>query len=95
MENIHSAILAQSHLDKRLLKLFKLEYNPDLYKLHGNIKKMITELSKLEVKSRSVPKTERNLRSNQHIIASDKKLNEIINAINHLDQLILIAQLMA
>ena len=95
MENIHSAISAQSRLDKRLLKLFKLEYNPDLYKMHGNIKRMITELSKLEVKSRRVPHTERNLRINADIAATNKKINEIINAINHLDQLILIAQLMA
>ena len=59
-------------------------YNPDLQKLFWNIDKMVTELSKLEVTFR---------RSQKYSVLDDKVL-QINNAIDHLEKLILIAQLM-
>jgi len=59
-------------------------YNPDIQKMYRNIDKMITELSKLEVSFR---------RTQKYSIMEDKVL-QINNAIDHLEKLILIAQLM-
>ena len=65
-------------------QLSGVEYNPDLRRMFGNIDKMVTELSKLEVSFR---------RTQKYAILDDRVL-EINNAINHLEKLILIAQLM-
>ena len=59
-------------------------YNPDLQKMLTNINKMVTELSKLEVSFR---------RTQKYSVLDDKVL-QINNAIDHLEKLILIAQLM-
>ena len=65
-------------------QLSGVDYNPDLRRMFGNIDKMVTELSKLEVSFR---------RTQKYAILDDRVL-EINNAINHLEKLILIAQLM-
>lgn len=59
-------------------------YNPDLYRMHKNIDKMVTELSKLEV----------NLRRTGKYNVLDDKVTDINNAINHLEKLVLMANLM-
>ena len=65
-------------------QLSGVDYNPDLRRMFGNIDKMVTELSKLEVSFR---------RTQKYAILDDRVL-EINNAINHLEKLILIANLM-
>lgn len=65
-------------------QLSKIDYNPDLKRMFKNIDSMITELSKLEVSFR---------RTQKYAILDDKVL-QINNAIDHLEKLILIAQLM-
>ena len=64
-------------------QLSKSGYNPDLQRMFRNIEKMVSELSKLEVTFR---------RNNKVSMLSDK-VNEINNAINHLEKLILMAYL--
>jgi hypothetical protein len=59
-------------------------YNPDLHRMHKNIDKMVTELSKLEVAIRRTGKFN----------MLDDKVAEINNAINHFEKLLLMANLM-
>ena len=59
-------------------------YNPDLHRMHKNIDKMVTELSKLEVTIRRTGK----------FSMLDDKVAAINNAINHLEKLVLMANLM-
>lgn len=59
-------------------------YNPDLVRMHLNIGKMVSELSKLEV----------NLRRTGKYNMLDDRVAEINNAINHLEKLVLMANLM-
>lgn len=65
-------------------QLGTIGYNPDLRKMLVNIEKMVTELSKLEV----------TFRRTQKYTLLDDKVAEINKAIDHLEKLILIAQLM-
>ena len=68
-----------------LLKQMKsIGYNPDFNKMIKNIDSMVTELSKVEVEARRIRKS--NMIQNQ--------LDEINKAIDHLEKLLLIAQLM-
>jgi len=59
-------------------------YNPDLVRMHRNLDKMVTELSKLEV----------NLRRTGKFEMLDARVAEINKAINHLEKLLLMANLM-
>lgn len=59
-------------------------YNPDLVRMHLNIGKMVTELSKLEVAIRRTGKFN----------MLDDKVAEINKAINHFEKLLLMANLM-
>ena len=59
-------------------------YNPDLHRMHKNIDKMVSELSKLEV----------NLRRTGKFEMLDDRVSEINKAINHLEKLLLMANLM-
>ena len=59
-------------------------YNPDLHRMYKNIDKMVTELSKLEV----------TVRRAQNFSLLDGKVDEINKAINHLEKLVLMANLM-
>ena len=70
--------------DRLRSQMSAIGYNPDLQKMLSNINKMVTELSKLEVLGR---------RTQKYSFLDDKVL-QINNAINHLEKLILIAQLM-
>jgi hypothetical protein len=65
-------------------QLKTIDYNSDLKRLYKNIDGMITELSKLEVSVR---------RNGRYNFLTDR-IEKINNAINHLEKLILIAQLM-
>jgi hypothetical protein len=65
-------------------QLKTIDYNSDLKRLYKNIDNMITELSKLEVSVR---------RNGRYNFLTDR-IEKINNAINHLEKLILIAQLM-
>lgn len=67
-----------------LLQLNSIKYNPDLRRMHTNIGTMVTELSKLEV----------SFRRSQKYSMLDEKVAEINKAIDHLEKLILMAQLM-
>lgn len=64
--------------------LHSVGYNPDLQKMYQNIETMISELSKAEVIYRRV--------NNRSML--NKELEKINNAIDHLEKLILMAQLM-
>ena len=59
-------------------------YNPDLVRMHRNLDKMVTELSKLEV----------NLRRTGKFEMLDARVAEINKAINHFEKLLLMANLM-
>jgi hypothetical protein len=59
-------------------------YNPDLQKMLNNITNMVSELSNLEV-------TARRTRVEHYV---KEKVNEINKSIDHLEKLLLIAQLM-
>ena len=59
-------------------------YNPDLHRMYKNIDKMVSELSKLEV----------NLRRTGKFEMLDDKVAAVNTAINHLDKLVLMANLM-
>ena len=59
-------------------------YNPDLVRMHKNIDKMVSELSKLEV----------NLRRTGKYSMLDDRVLEINKAINHFEKLLLMANLM-
>ena len=59
-------------------------YNPDLHRMHKNIDKMVTELSKLEVSFRRTQKFE----------MLNDRVADINTAINHLEKLVLMANLM-
>jgi len=61
-----------------------LPYNPDLRKMLNNITNMVTELSKLEVDTRRT----------QKFSYTEKQVNEINQAIDHLEKLLLMAELM-
>jgi hypothetical protein len=59
-------------------------YNPDLVRMHRNLDKMVTELSKLEVNLRRIGKFE----------MLGTRVAEINKAINHFEKLLLMANLM-
>lgn len=65
-------------------QLNNLPFNYDLRLLIGNIDKMIVELSKAEVEARRIHKPE----------YTKQKVDNINQAIDHLEKLILIAELM-
>lgn len=65
-------------------QLNKLPYNRDLRKFINNIDHMIVDLSKAEVEARRINKLE----------YTKEKVDSINQAIDHLEKLILIAQLM-
>jgi len=70
--------------DLRIQMATQSGYNPDLQKMYRNIEKMVTELSKLEV----------TFRRTQKYSMLDDKVAQINKAIDHLEKLLLISQLM-
>jgi hypothetical protein len=65
-------------------QMLSIGYNPDLQRMLNNITNMVSELSNLEVDARRT--------RIEHY--SKEKVNEINKAIDHLEKLLLIAQLM-
>ena len=65
-------------------QMLGIGYNPDLQKMLNNITNMVSELSNLEV-------TARRTRVEHY---TKEKVNEINKSIDHLEKLLLIAQLM-
>lgn len=65
-------------------QMLSIGYNPDLQKMLNNITNMVSELSNLEV-------TARRTRVEHY---AKEKVNDINKAIDHLEKLLLIAQLM-
>lgn len=72
-----------------ITQLNRVPYNPDLLRMYTNIKRMVTELSQLEVLARNS-----HARS-KHREAYAQKRDEIQKAMTHLEHFILIATLMA
>ena len=64
--------------------LDRVGYNPDLRKMFTNIQIMVTELSKLEVNGRRIKSTD----------FTQKEVEKINKAIDHLEKLILMGLLM-
>jgi len=64
--------------------LDRVGYNPDLRKMYNNIQIMVTELSKLEVNGRRIKSTD----------FTQKEVEKINKAIDHLEKLILMGLLM-
>ena len=67
------------------IQLNRLPYNPDLRKLCNNIGEMNSQLSRLEVEARRTRKTSK----------VDAHKEDLVKAIKHLENLILMAKLMA
>jgi hypothetical protein len=91
IEKIDTAIDAREAMQAIHRQLLRLPYNPDLSRLAKNIGTMITNLSQMEVAARNV----RNVRNHSARLAAERCKEDIINAIKHLEQLILVATLMA
>lgn len=70
-------------------ELNRLPYNPDLLRMYTNIKRMVTELSQLEVLARNSPARSR------YRDEYNQKREDILAAIKQLEQFMLIARLMA
>jgi hypothetical protein len=81
---IEQAIDWQEVKSSLLSQMKSIGYNPDFNKMIKNIDSMITELSKVEVEARRIRKS--NMVKNQ--------LDNINHAIDHLEKLLLMAQLM-
>jgi len=69
---------------KLISQITKVDYHPDFGKMVANISKLVDELSILEVNARRINKT----------TYTQPKVDEINKAIDHLEKLLLIAQLM-
>jgi len=65
-------------------QMLSIGYNPDLQRMLNNITNMVSELSNLEVDARRT--------RIEHY--AKEKVNEVNKAIDHLEKLLLIAQLM-
>lgn len=65
-------------------QMLSIGYNPDLQKMLNNITNMVSELSNLEV-------TARRTRVEHYV---KEKVDDVNKAIDHLEKLLLIAQLM-
>lgn len=79
-----TALTFRQKCDHLRKDLRSIHFNMDLHKMLGNIEKMVTELSKLEVSCRHHTK--------QYQLEEPSK--NIAQSINHLEKLILMARLM-
>jgi len=79
-----TALNYRKQCDQLRKDLKSIRFNMDLHKMLGNIEKMVTELSKLEVSCRHHTK--------QYQLEEPSK--NIAQSINHLEKLILMARLM-
>ena len=84
-KTFNTAIEARDIIIDLRKQLNRLPYNPDLRKLCDNIGEMNSQLSRLEVEVRQTRKTYK----------FDAHKEEMVKAIKHLENLILMAKLMA
>ena len=70
-------------------QLNRLPYNVDLLRMYTNIKRMVNDLSKLEVSARNSPARSR------YRDEYNQKREDILTAIKQLENFMLIARLMA
>ena len=84
-KTFNTAMEARDIIGDLRTQLKRLPYNPDLMKLCNNIGEMNSQLSRLEVEARQTRKT--------HKVDAHKE--DMIKAIKHLENLILMAKLMA
>ena len=89
MNNFETSLEAIALLDKMREMMNGIPYNSDLRKMYGNLCSMVSELSQLEVKMRRSYKGSRYHREHAKIIRSMKF------GMNQLNNLLLIARLMA
>ena len=82
--HIETALDWQHVSDRLKTDLDRIGYNPDLKKMYNNIQLMVTELSKLEVHGRRLRATD----------FTQKEVEKINKAIDHLEKLILMGLLM-
>lgn len=88
-KTFNTPIEATEVMHELVRDLNKLPYNPDLLRMYTNIKRMVTELSQLEVLARNS-----HINSKYRVEYSEKR-EEIQNAIKQLENFMLIARLMA
>ena len=81
----NTAIEARDIISDLRIQLKRLPYNPDLLKFCNNIGEMNSQLSRLEVEARRTRKTSK----------VDAHKEDLVKAIKHLENLILMAKLMA
>ena len=81
---IHSSLDWNSVHSELRTQIGQVPYNPDLRRMLNNISNMVSELSQAEVESRRINKPAYN----------NEKIEDINKAIDHLEKLLLIAQLM-
>ena len=74
----------QDILTKLRSQMLNIGYNPDLNKMLNNISSMVNELSKLEVDARRT----------RIEYYTNEKVDQINKSIDHLEKLLLMAQLM-
>ena len=90
-EKFDTALEARDYMQTIYRQLNRLPYNSDLSQMAKNIGVMITNLSQMEVATRNV----RNIRNHSAKLAAERCKTDIIKAMNHLEQLLLIAKLIA
>jgi hypothetical protein len=88
-KTFNTPVEATEIMHELIIQLNRLPYNVDLLKMYTNIKRMVNDLSKLEVSARNSP-----LRS-KHRDEYNKLREDILAAIQHLEHFMLIARLMA
>lgn len=86
-----TALDAREIVDALYRRLNKLPYNAGLTQLAKNISNMVSELSRLEASARNV----RNVRNHSLNVAVRRHKDSLADAITRLDDLLLIAQIMA
>ncbi len=88
-KTFNTPIEATEVMHELVRDLNRLPYNPDLLRMYTNIKRMVNDLSKLEVSARNSP-----ARSKYRDEYSQKR-EDILAAIKQLENFMLIARLMA
>ena len=88
-KTFNTPIEATEVMHELVRDLNKLPYNPDLLRMYTNIKRMVNDLSKLEVIARNSP-----ARSKSRDEYNQKR-EDILAAIKQLENFMLIARLMA
>jgi len=85
----NTPIEATEIMHELVTQLNRLPYNVDLLRMYTNIKRMVNDLSKLEVSARNSPARSR------YRDEYNQKREDILTAIKQLENFMLIARLMA